>query len=226
MTLKKDGIQTRKRKSKKDKSPKTIDIAHLSKNSRKLCVVLFCFFYFENDLFQVEHLQRFPKRLLVHPTIILNRISISPLRHLKPCLFHRVIIRTVAHQIIFFLPTNPRILIIISIIIIIHHRLPSNNCHHNLITINIIITINNNNNNNSNNNNNRNTIKAIRHFLIKLNMKINNYFRRMKIRGSDKAISVYEKNFSYQTSLMSDMLFFVFVYNFGLSFSFHFCSVH
>ncbi len=34
MTLKKDGIQTRKRKSKKDKSPKIIDVTHLNKNSR------------------------------------------------------------------------------------------------------------------------------------------------------------------------------------------------
>ncbi|UJR36569.1 hypothetical protein I4U23_029288 [Adineta vaga] len=35
LTLKKDGIQTRKRKSKKDKSPKTIDVTLLNKNSRR-----------------------------------------------------------------------------------------------------------------------------------------------------------------------------------------------
>ena len=34
MTLKKDGIQTRKRKSKKDKSPKNLDVALLSKTNR------------------------------------------------------------------------------------------------------------------------------------------------------------------------------------------------
>ncbi|CAF1513394.1 unnamed protein product [Rotaria magnacalcarata] len=35
LTLKKDGIQTRKRKSKKDKSPKTIDVSFLNKNNRR-----------------------------------------------------------------------------------------------------------------------------------------------------------------------------------------------
>ena len=47
MTLKKDGIQTRKRKSKKDKSSKTIDVALLGKNGRKYFnLFFFSFLYF------------------------------------------------------------------------------------------------------------------------------------------------------------------------------------
>lgn len=38
MTLKKDGIQTRKRKSKKDKSPKTMEVGLLNKNNRKFII--------------------------------------------------------------------------------------------------------------------------------------------------------------------------------------------